>query len=209
METFDPAPEPVNGSSSFRLGRLVRTGEFLRSHCTRLQSPRAGGAGVLVGGEGEVSALGIVEWGACRAGVSKPSFCATGSRELAAPRGPNASSPALRAPGHHSLYDLTPPRVGPAPGAADPGALSSRQGLVCLETDPGPFLSHVPPPNAGDGHVRAVQPPRQAAPSFPHWTGQDCCTDLGGGLSSAPGARRRLGKPKRPCPLFFPAPKNR
>lgn len=81
-------------------------------------------------------------WVKQRPVVSQPhSLQSPGSRELAAPRSPHASGPALCPACHHPLHDLTTPHPGPAPGAADPGPSSSVQGLLCLETDPGRILS--------------------------------------------------------------------
>lgn len=60
-------------------------------------------------------------WPTGRSVVSQPSLHSPGSRELAAPRSPHASGPALRPPGHHPLHDLTTRHTGPTPGAADPG----------------------------------------------------------------------------------------
>lgn len=135
-----------------------------------------------------------------RSVVSQPrSFRSPGSRELAAPRGPHASGPALCPARHHPLHDLTTPHTGsapgaadltfpnagPAPGTADPGPLSSVQGLLCLESDPRPFLSHVYPPNVGmDVRVATCGPQGKPHLPFPHWTEQDRCTDSGGSALS-------------------------
>lgn len=60
----------------------------------------------------------------------------------------------------------------------------------------------------GMGAVVACSPLGKPRLHFPHWTGQDRCTDFG--VSALPlELEDDLGKPKGPCPFFFPAPQKR